>query len=72
MSQENTLDARSNKMLIIAVAVVAVMVLFLYMRDRQQQRDFRLQRIEARVEVLEEWGGSKCTRAATPGSGKIT
>ncbi len=60
-------------MLIIAVAVVAVMVLFLYMRDRQQQRDFRLQRIEARVEVLEEWGGgSKCTRAATPGSGKIT
>ena len=59
MGQENILDARSNKMLIIAVAVVAVMVIFLYMRDRQRQRDFRLQRLETRVEVLEEWGGGQ-------------
>lgn len=58
MGQENTLDARNKKMLVIAVAVVAVMVLLLYMRDRQQQRDLRLRRLEARVEVLEEWGGA--------------
>ncbi|HUV40672.1 MAG TPA: hypothetical protein VMW23_02645 [Sedimentisphaerales bacterium] len=66
MSQDNTLDAKNKKMLVIAVAIIAVTVLLLYMRDRQQQRDLQLRRLEARVEVLEEWGGRQMYQGQDP------
>ena len=46
----------SNKTLIIAAAAVLLVLTFMYFRDQKQQRAYELQRLERRVELLEEWG----------------
>ncbi len=58
MTEENkiTSNLKNNKMLIIAAAVVVLVVIFMYFRDQKQQRAYELQRLEKRVELLEEWG----------------
>ena len=56
MSAENaSFGDRYGNVLIIAVAVVLVFVIFMYFRDRQQNRDLDLRRIDAQVEILEDW-----------------
>jgi len=49
-------SSRNNNVLIIAVVIVVFVVVFMYLRDRQQQRNLELRRLEKRVELLEEWG----------------
>ena len=57
MDQTNT-EAPHNRHLntiIIAGIIVLLAVVFLYFQDRQQQRDLQLRRLEAKVELMEEW-----------------
>jgi len=58
MTEKNTTPTSiwNNKTLIIAVVVVVLAVIFMYFRDQKLQRDYELQRLERRVELLEEWG----------------
>ncbi|MHC4126275.1 MAG: hypothetical protein ACYSRR_07470, partial [Planctomycetota bacterium] len=65
MAEENTTATSiwDNKTLIIAAAVVVVLVvIFMYFYDQKQQRAYELQRLERRVELLEEWGRPKQNR----------
>ena len=55
-ANRNTFNLQDNKTLIIAVVVVVLVVIFMYIHDQNQQRAFDLQRLEQRVELLEEWG----------------
>jgi len=57
MDQTNTKAPHNlnvNTLIIVGV-IVLLAVLFMYLQDRQQDRDMQLRRLEARVELLEEW-----------------
>jgi hypothetical protein len=58
-ANRNKFNLQDNKTLIIAVVVVVLVVIFMYIHDQNQQRAFDLQRLERRVELLEEWGISR-------------
>ena len=47
----------SNKnAIIIAVTIVVLAVIFMFFRDRQQKRNLQLERLDAQMNVWEEWG----------------
>jgi hypothetical protein len=74
MTEENRTAASvwDNKTFIIAAVVVVLVVIFMYFYDQKQQRSYELQRLERRVELLEEWGRpTQNRRSNTPplGSG---
>ena len=56
MTEESKKKIWENKTLIIAAAVVVLTVILMYFHDQKQQRAHELQRLEKRVELLEEWG----------------
>ncbi len=55
-SKTNVSEWANNNVLAIAIAVVVLVIILLFFWDRQQQRTVEMRRIEARIDVLEEWG----------------
>jgi len=51
----NTLCERDLKKIVVAVTIVVLAVVFLIFWDRQQKRAFELEKLENRMNVLEEW-----------------
>ena len=51
----NTLCERDLKKILIAVTIIVLAVAFLIFWDRQQKRAFELEKLENRMNVLEEW-----------------
>ena len=61
----------SNKnAIIIAVTIVVLAVIFMFFRDRQQKRDLQLQRLDAQMNVWEEWGPPQQNRQLNNTTGK--
>jgi len=60
-------------LIIIVVAAVLTFIVFMYFRDRQQNRQIEIRRIDKQVELLEEWPPPKNLKPAnSPGKpGKI-
>ena len=54
----------------IVVTIVVLAVIFMYFRDRQQKRQFQLERLDTQMDVMEEWGPPH-QNTASKGGGKI-
>ena len=66
----------SNKnAIIIAVTIVVLAIIFMFFRDRQQNRNLQLQRLDAQMDVWEEWGpppqNKQLNSTTGKGGGKI-
>ena len=56
-TKANTNESVGNRdAIIIAVTIVVLAVIFMFFRDRQKQRDFQLERLDAQMDVWEERG----------------
>ena len=62
--------SRNRNAIIIAVTIVLLAIILMYFRNRQQKREFQLQRLDAQMDVMEEWGPPR-QNTATKGGGKI-
>ena len=61
----------SNKnAIIIAVTIVVLAVIFMFFRDRQQNRNLQLQRLDAQMDVWEEWGPPSQNKQLNSTTGK--
>lgn len=56
--------------IIIAVTVVLLAVIFVFFQNRQQKRQFQLERLDTQMDVMEEQGPSR-QNTANQGGGKI-
>ena len=55
--------------IIIAIAIVLVAVTFMFFRDRQQKRQFQLERLDTQMDVMERIG-TATTKYGEPGRRK--
>ncbi|MHC4126276.1 MAG: hypothetical protein ACYSRR_07475 [Planctomycetota bacterium] len=69
MSKEtnNLPQQRNYSTIIIVVTIVALVVVFMFFWDRQQKRQFQLERLETQTGVLEEWGPQRQNTANKDG-----
>ena len=67
---KNKIVTSNKNMIIVAVSFVVLVVIFMFFRDRQQKRDFQLERLDAQKDVVEEWGPPGQNTPTTSG-GKI-
>ena len=52
----------NKKAIIIAVTIVLLAIILMYFYDRQQKREFQLQRLDTQTGVWEEWGPLRQSR----------
>ena len=70
-AKENTSKYICNKnTIIIVVTAVLLAVIFMFFYDRQQKRQFQLERLDTQMDVMEEQGPSR-QNTANQGGGKI-
>ncbi len=66
----NESKERNYNVIIIAVTIVILAVIFMLFRDRQQKRELQLERLDAQMDISDEWGPPQQNRQLNNTTGK--
>ena len=64
------IDDNKNAIIIVA-AIIVLATAFMFFRDRQQKRDFRLERLDTQMELWEERGPQQRNTKTANDDGRI-